>query len=253
MDSAKSLRAAFLTAVAITTLGVLSAGFWSGARAQAPPGAAPATSTFVGEIPQAQAFVAVVVFDLRPGDGKRATLVYVCDGTGRVNEWFATPTSLAGATVELQSADGARIHAELGPQAVAGTFTPRGGQPMRFEARPAIGAAGLYSVAASAGRLQGISAAGSQLQATAPSRPEKDGYRIAGTVTPRHGGPLQLNASLLTPSRLDEPAAWIVLADSRVRGQKREVSSGQAAGGNCSLWQLIKSSVFGVHCQFLST
>lgn len=31
----------------------------------------------------------------------------------------------------------------------------------------------------------------------------------------------------------------------------RDVPSGQAGGGNCSIWQLIKSAATGVHCSYL--
>lgn len=31
----------------------------------------------------------------------------------------------------------------------------------------------------------------------------------------------------------------------------RDVSSGQAGGGNCSIWQLIKGSMTGVYCGYL--
>lgn len=31
----------------------------------------------------------------------------------------------------------------------------------------------------------------------------------------------------------------------------RDVSSGQAGGGNCSLWQLIRSAQTGVYCGYL--
>jgi len=31
----------------------------------------------------------------------------------------------------------------------------------------------------------------------------------------------------------------------------RDVATGQAGGGNCSLWQVIKSAMSGVDCRFL--
>jgi hypothetical protein len=31
----------------------------------------------------------------------------------------------------------------------------------------------------------------------------------------------------------------------------RDVATGQAGGGNCSLWQVIKSGLSGVDCRFL--
>jgi hypothetical protein len=111
---------------------------------------------FVGKVAGTDALVAVVA---APGKDKREAQVYVSDGT-TLSEWF--PGSVQGNSFTATSEDDdAEAHGKLSKDSVAGTLKLPDGKTVRYEARRATAASGLYELTVSGkGRLSGASAAG---------------------------------------------------------------------------------------------
>lgn len=119
----------------------------------------PVDGTFVGKASGSDAFVAIVAAPSEKGKDTREVTVYVSDGAG-VSESFAG--SIKDNSFTAASADdGGEAKGELAVDSVKGTVELPDGKSIRYEARQAAGAAGLYELTVSRkGTLSGASAAG---------------------------------------------------------------------------------------------
>jgi hypothetical protein len=175
----------------------------------------PVAGSFVGEAPDADAFVALVA-DLPEGEGdERQVRAYLCDGQ-TVSDWFVG--SVEGNDLSLSSDNGAQLEGQLTSDAATGTITDPNGDPVPFEASLATGIAGLYNVDISSdGALSGTSQAGGQLEGQLGNiLEENDTYPVSGTITPPDGQPEDFRA-LTSPNTTDHHR-WIVLADGQIKG-----------------------------------
>ncbi len=178
-------------------------------------GAPPVAGSFVGEAPDAGAFLAVVA-DVPEGEGdEREVKAYLCDGQ-TVSDWFVG--SVVGNDLRLSSDSGAQLEGELTRDAATGTITDPNGDPISFEAPLATGIAGLYNVDISSdGALSGTSQTGGQLEGQLGNiLGENDTYPVRGTITPPDGQPEDFKA-LTSPDTTDQHR-WIVLADGQIKG-----------------------------------
>jgi hypothetical protein len=178
-------------------------------------GAPPVAGSFVGEAPDASAFLALVA-DVPEGEGdEREVKAYLCDGQ-TVSDWFVG--SVVGNDLSLSSDSGAQLEGELTPDAATGTITDPNGNPISFEAPLATGIAGLYNVDISSdGTLSGTSQTGGQLEGQLGNILEETStYPVRGTITPPNGQPQDFSA--LTSPNTSDQHRWIILADGRIKG-----------------------------------
>ncbi len=186
-----------------------------GAQQEGKNGAPPVAGSFVGEVPPAGAFLAVVA-DVPEGEGdEREVKAYLCDGQ-TVSDWFVGPVE--GNDLSLSSNSGAQLEGQLTRDAVTGTITDPNGEAISFEAPLATGIAGLYNVnVTSEGALSGTSQTGGQMEGQLGNILEENGtYPVSGAITPPDGQPQDFTA--LTSPDTSEQHRWIVLADGRVKG-----------------------------------
>jgi hypothetical protein len=181
-----------------------------------------ATGTFVGEIPEADAFVALIAADPEQGENTREVRAYLCDGK-QINEWFWDTAE--GNDLDLSSEDGSRLAAEPSPEGVSGTITLPDGEDVGFQASPAMGVAGLYDVSfASDGSFGGTSEDGARLlEARLGEEVDPGTRRIGGTITSSEGEPKDFEAF---SGREAQPGEyrWIVLSDGRAKGGAKKGS-----------------------------
>ena len=184
-----------------------------------------ATGTFVGEAPEADAFVALIASEAEQGgEGGRQVRAYLCDGM-TLNEWFWG--TAAGNNLDLSSEGGARLAATLSPESTSGTITLPDGQAVSFRTSPASGIAGLYDVSfASDGTFSGTSADGARLLEARLGEEVNPGIRrIGGTITPSEGEPHDVEAFSGTEAQPGE-YRWIVLSDGQAKGGPKEGEAG---------------------------
>jgi hypothetical protein len=212
MSSARSTGRLRLVGLLVPVLMLWLVVGCAGSQQQSVP---PVAGSFVGEAPDANAFVALVA-DLPEGDGnERQVRAYLCDGQS-ISDWFAG--SVAGNDLNLSSDSGAQLKGQLTSDAATGTITDPNGNPISFEAPLATGIAGLYDVnLLSAGALSGTSQTGGQLEGQLGNILEEYGtYPVSGTITPPDGQPQDFKA--LTSPNSSDHHRWIVLADGRIKG-----------------------------------
>ena len=214
---------------------LVGCGGGGGQEGEAPEESAPPVAgSFVGEVPDTDAFVAVVAVQLEQGEDEREVLVYLCDGRS-IYEWFKGSAagndefSLTATDWEPSQEGGAEVETVLTPEAATGTFTLPDGRSLPFEAAPATGVAGLYQATfLSDGRLSGTSERGGQLDARVAGEDESGIFRITGTVTGPDGESVPFEFLLQTDGRYPDPGGEfraIVLPDGQSRGK------GKPAGG----------------------
>ena len=175
----------------------------------------PVAGSFVGEVPDASAFIAIVA-DVPEGEGdEREVKAYLCDGQ-TVSDWFTG--SVVGNDLSLSSASEAQLEGQLTPDAATGTITDPSGDSVSFEAPLATGLAGLYNVSVSSdGTLSGTSQTGGQMEGQLGNILEENNtYPVRGTITPPDGQPQDFSA-LTAPNTADQHR-WIVLADGQIKG-----------------------------------
>jgi hypothetical protein len=152
----------------------------------------PVDGSFVGKLSGADALVAVVAAPAEKGKDKRTATIYVSDGS-ELSESFTgsiTRNSLTATSEEVEA------KGELAGDSAKGTVELPDGKSAKYEARRAIGAAGLYQLTVSKkGTLSGASAAGVGLTSKSRLRvPGKgalkfaDGKRRKFEVTNASGG-----------------------------------------------------------------
>ena len=177
------------------------------------------TGQFVGEIPETDAFVALVARAPREGEDRGEVRAYLCDGR-TINEWF-NEGSAEETDLDLTSDGGARLLASLKRDVdsswVSGQIFLADGTVLGFSAPPATGIAGLYDVSISGGELSGTSEGGARLEGRIFDALQQNGlYPVGGTITPPDGRPQDFQASA-TPDASGE-LRIVVLEDGRVKG-----------------------------------
>jgi hypothetical protein len=117
------------------------------------------TGTFVGKLPETNAFVAVAAAPPARAEDRRQVTVFVCDGR-RVCEWF--PGATTGNSFSVASEDDdAKAEGELSDEVAKGTIELGDEEPVRYEARSAPATAGVYDLTVSRkGKIRGASEAG---------------------------------------------------------------------------------------------
>src|SRR4051812_17621227 len=81
---------------------------------------APVVGEFVGEIPEADVFVAFVAQEPREEESvEREVRVYLCDG-GQLTQWFTT--RVKGDAFQGTTASGLQLYAKLAPELTIGTI-----------------------------------------------------------------------------------------------------------------------------------
>ena len=177
------------------------------------------TGQFVGEIPETDAFVALVARAPREGEDRGEVGAYLCDGR-TINEWF-NENSAEGTDLDLTSDGGARLLASLKRDVdsswISGQIFLSDGTVLGFSAPPATGIAGLYDVSISGGELSGASEGGAHLEGQIFDALQQNGlYPVGGTITPPDGRPQDFQASA-APDASGE-LRFVVLEDGRVKG-----------------------------------
>jgi hypothetical protein len=187
----------------------------SGGGQQPEKGAPPVAGSFVGEVPDASAFLAVVA-DVPEAEGdERQVKAYLCDGQ-TVSDWFVG--SVVGNDLNLSSDSRAKLEGQLASDAATGTITDPNGDSISFEAPLATGIAGLYNVNVSSdGTLSGTSQTGAQMEGKLGNILQQNNtYPVRGAITPPDGQPQDFSA--LTSPNTSDQHRWIVLADGRIKG-----------------------------------
>jgi hypothetical protein len=180
----------------------------------------PVAGTFVGRVPETEAFVSVVASPPAKGEDKREVTVFVCDAR-RVCEWYSG--SATGNRYTATSAGGeAQARGRLSGKEAAGSVELPTGDRVSYKAGPAQAVAGLYDLTVNAnGRLRGASASGVGLTGQS-SLPEPgsgtvklaDGKRIKFVVV-RSSEDVRLGA---------DRARVIVLPDYKLKGAAKSGS-----------------------------
>jgi hypothetical protein len=126
----------------------------------------PIAGTYVGTLPETDAFVAVAAAPPARGADQRQVTVFVCDGR-RVCEWF--PGSATGNSFSIDSEDDdAKAEGELTDKAAKGTIELGDEDPVRYDASSAPATAGVYNLTVTAkGKVRGASEAGVALKGDA--------------------------------------------------------------------------------------
>lgn len=204
------------------------------AAQEATPAAPLIGETFVGETSDADAFVAVVVAEPQAGEEARQVRAYLCDAA-EIVEWFTG--SASGDEVELSSEDGARLTAALSPAAVSGEITLATGGTLTFDATPATGVAGLYTINfTDEGMVRGAAVDGqAQLEGLVAAAPlvapgaEEGHYPIVLTIS-RADGEAGAILGSVSASEAGE-GRLIVLPDGRSKGTAGCGPRGCGGGG----------------------
>jgi hypothetical protein len=180
---------------------------------------------FVGEIPSADAFVALVAG--KPKDGEREVRAYLCDGQ-KISEWF-TGTASAN-ELSLSSEGGAKLEAKLTTEAATGTITlSDGGDSFDFEVPQATGIDGYYPLNVMGGSAIGTSRRGAELMVQVGGGDQSSNFFI----TPPGDEAKEVRFDVIVPSL--KPAGtdykpgvdewhWIVLADEeqvQIKGSRK--------------------------------
>lgn len=188
------------------------------AGAQEEESAGPVTGEFVGDIPEADAFVSLVAEDGEQGSEEREIRAYLCDGR-QLNEWF-TGTVTAN-EVQLASPNGVQLDAILASETATGTITLSDGNSVGFEAPLGTGIDGFYPVnITSEGQVSGASWSGSQIEGS------RSAEQITGTITSPEGEAVDFQVS--DPNIDEGEDRWIVLSEDgqpRIKGAKKKATS----------------------------
>jgi hypothetical protein len=189
----------------------------------------PVAGTFVGKVPNTDAFVSVVAAPPAKGEDKREITVLVCDAK-RLCEGYSG--SAIGNDFVATGDGEVEAKGKLSGKSAAGSIELPAGKTVRYDAGPATAAAGVYDLTVSAGgKLSGVSAAGVGLRgkSTLPDPGTgtlqlADGKRLKfEVIRPAAGDPLPLEAG---------EVRLIVLPDYQLRGagKSRRTSGGSDAG-----------------------
>jgi hypothetical protein len=184
----------------------------------------PVEGSFVGDVPDANAYVAVVAAgpqDAEGGGDEREVRAYLCDGN-EINEWFMG--TAAENQLDLSSDRGSLLEGNLAPDTSTGQITLSDGRAFPFAAELAEGVAGLYDVTISDdGLLHGSSETGGRLEGQIAKEPTEEGYPITGTITAPDGQTLEIESFVLDADPAE--GRWVVLSDGSIKGGKKGTSS----------------------------
>jgi hypothetical protein len=191
--------------------------------------APPVTGSFVGEAPDAEAFVAIVAASPEEEGNERDVRVYLCDGE-RVTEWFTGTAE--GNELDLTSEGGARLEGNLSTEASTGTIILGDDTTLTYTADLARGVAGLYNVTISEeGRVRGTSETGGLLEGQLgeeEERRDEEVRPISGTFTSAEGQ--EVGFGVLGREADPGEYRWIVLEDGQATGAKKGARTGSTSG-----------------------
>jgi hypothetical protein len=210
---------------------------------------APIGDTYVGEVKNTSAFIAIVVPHSTGSAAKQKAAAYLCDGQ-TVKTWFFGAKA-GDSTLDLVSKSGGHVHATVSSSGLTGTVDVPGSGTTSFEAVPARGVAGMYTVNHSLNHVRGFSVKRAKLDAKVTKAADNVSFSINGTVTPHGGTPVPLTVAGRFLGTGTSPATWIVLADGRATGgDDPGCPEGTCAGSGkaCTVWQQIKSIFNGKNC-----
>ena len=158
---------------------------------------------FVGEVPEIDAFLALVVSSPQQADTSPQLRAYLCDGTS-INEWLTGKEEPAN-TLDLSSDDGANLKGELSPNEATGTLTLADGRALAFSIPQATGIEGLYDMTLNSdGQMSGTSeGGGNTLEGRLGDRQQDGRYLLSGTITSAEGESQDFQA-LATPDATGE-------------------------------------------------
>lgn len=204
----------------------------------------PVAGSFVGDVLDPVASVAVIAGELEEGEDAREVRALIYGGfENQINEWFWG--SATGNDLELSSDGGAQLEGELTSGSATGTITLPDGTSVPFEAAPATGVAGFYNVTITPdGQANGVSESGAVLEGQFGDEPEgqrqlqgpegessADIVPLTGVLTPPDGQPQDFEVPFLTApaQEPDEPinARIVVSPDGTIRGGARKGSGTQ--------------------------
>lgn len=183
--------------------------------------------SFVGEIPDAKAFVAIVAAKPDGAGEAREVRGYLCDGQ-RLSKWFTG--SVTGNELRLTSEEGDRLDGNLAADTATGEITLADGESFSFDAKPATGTAGLYTVTVAAdGEVTGASEAGGRVRGRLMDElVRKDIHRVDFTITA--GGQTLEFRGAATAQPGD--ARLIVLPDGRIKGARTATTTADSGYTN---------------------
>jgi len=159
---------------------------------------------FVGEVPEINAYLALVVSSPQQASTSPQVRAYLCDGES-INAWLTGNEEPAN-TLDLSSDDGANLKGELSPNEATGTLTLADGRALAFSIPQAIGTEGLYNMTLNPdGQMSGTSeGGGNTLEGRLGDRQQEDGrYLLSGTITSADGETQDFQA-LATPDTTGE-------------------------------------------------
>jgi hypothetical protein len=191
--------------------------------------APPVAGSFVGEAPDAEAFVVIVAASPEEEGQERDVRAYLCDGE-RVTEWFTGAAE--GNELDLTSEGGARLEGNLSTEASTGTITLGDDTTLTYTADLARGVAGLYNVTISEeGRVRGTSETGGLLEGQLGGEEEmrdEEVRPISGTFTSAEGQ--EVSFGVLGREADPGEYRWIVLEDGQAMGAKKSARTGSTSG-----------------------
>jgi hypothetical protein len=222
-----------LVSVLVLVLAVVLAGLTPPARAhprpvqEATPAGTPMPfvgETYVGQTSDPDTFVAIVVAEGEGAEAERQARAYLCNGT-TIDVWLMG--TLTGEQLSLQAEDGAQLEATLSETGVTGSATLADETALTFDAVPATGIAGLYTLTSvDNGQVRGVSAAGGYLEGrveaevATPEATPTPGSRLVMTVTSPQGETADLEAAVVSGTGVEAGDRVIVLEDGEVRGKR---------------------------------
>ena len=184
----------------------------------------PIEGEFVGEVPQLDAFLALVALEPQESEegeleeGEREVRGYLSDGR-QLNQWFTTTVS--GDSFQVSADSGMKLYADLDRWLTIGTIVFADGGRFDFQIPQASGIDGVYPlfVPPERGELSSTSWNEAQLEGT-----RGDGEEIIGTITPPDIEEEALGSGFSVAASEEGDDRWIVVtADDgqpRIKGAK---------------------------------
>jgi hypothetical protein len=204
-DRVRWLVSASLALLATLWFVVGCGGTQQGQKEQRQEAVAPVVGEYVGEIPEADIFLALVAQEPQEEESsEREVRVYLCDGR-QLTQWFTTMVS--GDAFQGTTASGVQFYASLAPELTIGTIALANGESFDFQIARASGIDGVYpvNVPPDGGRLSGTSWRGGQLEGT------RTGAELTGTITPPDSNEEAVGFGISVPTLEEGEDRWIVL------------------------------------------
>lgn len=216
-----------LVALSLVAAGCGGSGAQGGSQEESAPPVI--TGSFVGQAPDADAFVALVADSPEEEGQERDVRAYLCDGES-ITEWFTGRAE--GNELDLTSEGGAHLEGNLSTEASTRTITLDDERTLTYTAELARGVAGLYNVTISEeGGVRGTSETGGLLEGQLGEEEEMSGEEvrpISGTFTSAEGQEVSFGVLGREPG--PDEYRWIVLEDGQAKGAKKGASTGSTSG-----------------------